>query len=132
MPHPSSEHPTGLEHQILKVLWEAESALPVREIRQGLAEQGRALAHTTVITTLNIMFRKKYVRRTKRKNAYLFRPRVTRDGVAERMLGDLVDRVFDGSASSVVLSLFNCADVTAEDLEELRRLIREKAREESQ
>ena len=39
MPRPASEHPTGLEHQILKVLWEAESALPVREIRQQLAEQ---------------------------------------------------------------------------------------------
>ena len=132
MPRPASEHPTGLEHQILKVLWEVESALPVREIRQRLAEQGRELAHTTVITTLNIMVRKKYLRRTKRKNAFLFRPRVTRAGVAERMLGDLVDRVFDGSAASVVLSLFNCTDVNADDLEELQRLIQKKSREQSQ
>ena len=131
MPRPASEHPTGLEHQILRILWD-ESPLPVREIRQRLADRGRDLAHASVITTLNIMVRKKYLRRNKQKNAFLFRPRVTREQVAEQMLGDLVDRVFDGSAASVVLSLFNCSEIDADELKELRRLIQQKTREQSQ
>jgi BlaI family transcriptional regulator, penicillinase repressor len=131
MPRPVSEHPTGLELQILKVLWD-DSPLPVRDIRQRLAEQGRELAHTSVITTLNIMVRKKYLRRSRRKNAYLFQPRVAREQVAEGMLGDLVDRVFDGSAASVMLSLFNVSDIDQDELKELRRLIQQKSREQSQ
>jgi predicted transcriptional regulator len=45
------------------------------------------------------------------------------------MLGDLVDRVFDGSAAAVVLRLFDCADVQPEDLKELRQIIRQKSQE---
>jgi BlaI family transcriptional regulator, penicillinase repressor len=131
MPRPVSEHPTGLELQILKVLWD-DSPLPVRDIRQRLADQGRDLAHTSVITTLNIMVRKKYLRRTRRKNAYLFQPRVAREQVAEGMLVDLVDRVFDGSAASVMLSLFNVSEIDQDELKELRRLIQQKSREQSQ
>ena len=53
-----SENPTELELEILKVLWK-KSPLPVRDVRAGLeADAGRTLAHTTVITMLNIMHRK--------------------------------------------------------------------------
>jgi BlaI family transcriptional regulator, penicillinase repressor len=130
MPRPASEHPTELEHQILKILWE-ESPLPVRDIRQRLAERGRDLAHTSVITTLNIMVRKQSLKRTRHKNAFLFQPRVSREEVSGRMLGDLVDRVFDGSAAAVVLSLFDRSDIDADELEELRSIIRRKAKEQS-
>lgn len=130
MPRPASDHPTELEHQILKILWEA-SPLPVREIRQRLAESGRDIAHTSVITTLNIMVRKNYLTRSKEKNAFLFQPRVSRELVAERILGDLVNRVFDGSASAVMLSLFNCSEIDQKELEELRAILRTKSKESS-
>ena len=125
MPRPPSEHPTELEHQILKILWD-ESPLPVRDIRQRLAERGRDLAHTSVITTLNIMVRKKSLKRTRHKNAFLFEPRVSREAVSRRMLGDLVDRVFDGSAAAVVLSLFERYEIDPDELKELRSIIRRK------
>ena len=125
MPRPPSEHPTELEHQILKILWD-ESPLPVRDIRRRLAEQGRELAHTSVITTLNIMVRKKSLQRTRHKNAFLFEPRISREDVSRRMLGDLVDRVFDGSAAAVVLSLFERSDIDPDELKELRSIIRRK------
>jgi predicted transcriptional regulator len=130
MPRPPSEHPTELEHQILKILWD-ESPLPVRDIRRRLADRGRDLAHTSVITTLNIMVRKKYLKRAKHKNAFLFEPRLSREDVSGRMLGDLVDRVFDGSAAAVVLSLFERSEIDAGELEELRSLIRDKVQEQS-
>src|SRR3974377_1587459 len=103
MARPGSEHPTELELRILKILWRS-APLPVREIRQALAEGGRDLAHTSVITTLNIMVRKRYLMRTRQANAFLFGPRVTRAGISKRMLLDVVDRVFDGSAKDVMLT----------------------------
>ncbi len=54
MARPSSEHPTELELQILKVLWDSEP-MTVREVRDALEETGRDLAHTTVITMLGTM-----------------------------------------------------------------------------
>ena len=128
MPRPVSAHPTELEHQILKILWD-ESPLPVREIRERLRARGRDIAHTSVITTLNVMVRKTYLRRRKQKNAYLFEPRVGREQVSGQMLGDLVDRVFDGSAAAVMLTLFDCSEIDAHEFEELRRILQEKLRE---
>jgi predicted transcriptional regulator len=117
-----------LELQILKVLWQ-RSPLPVREVREALAATGRDLAHTSVITTLNVMVRKKYLRRRMQGNACLFEPRISREEASRRMLGDMVRRVFDGSAKAVLLGLFDCAELDASELRELRRLIDEKAKE---
>jgi predicted transcriptional regulator len=130
MARSASIHPTELELLILKVLWHA-APLPVRDIREALARDGRDLAHTTVITTLNVMVRKKFVRRTMEGKACLFAPRVSREQVSTKMLGDIVDRVFDGSAAAVVLSLFDRADLKAGELKELRQILRQKTQEKS-
>ncbi len=123
-----AEHPTELELRILKVLWE-HAPLPVREIRQRLADGGRDLAHTSVITTLNTMFAKRFLKRSKEANAFWFSPRLTRDEVSRRMLGDIVERVFDGSTAAVVLSLFDCSEIDEDEVKELRRLFNCKVKE---
>jgi predicted transcriptional regulator len=128
MARPKSEHPTELELQLLKILWR-ESPLAVRDVRATLASAGRELAHTSVISTLNVMVRKKYLRRSMQGNACLFQPRISREDISRRMLGDMVNRVFDGSAKAVVLSLFDLSELNADDLKELRRLIDHKAKE---
>jgi BlaI family penicillinase repressor len=128
MARPAAEHPTELELRILKILWR-ESPLPVRDVRQRLADLGRDSAHTSVITTLNTMTRKRYLKRHKEGNAFLFSPRVQRGEVTRRMLGDLVDRVFDGSAQAVMLSLFDAAAVDADELKELRKVINQKLKD---
>ena len=125
MARPPSEHPTELELKMLKILWE-QSPLPVREIRQGLAAAGHDIAHTSTITTLNTMVGKQYLKRQMQGNACLFAPRVSRQEVSQRMLGDIVRRVFDGSAKEVVLSLFGQADIPESELKELRSLINRK------
>ena len=123
-----SDHPTQLELLILKILWE-RSPLTVREVREALAAAGRELAHTSVITTLNVMVRKKYLRRSMQGKSCLFAPRLAREETSCRMLGDVVDRVFDGSAKAVVLSLFECTEINSADLKELRQLIADKSKE---
>lgn len=125
MARPPSEHPTELELKILKILWE-RSPLPVREIRQDLAAAGHNIAHTSTITTLNTMVGKQYLKRQMQGNACLFAPRVSRQEVSRRMLGDIVRRVFDGSAKEVVLSLFGQSEIPDDELKELRTLINRK------
>lgn len=122
MARPASRYPTELELTILKVLWR-KSPLLARDVQNSLAEDGRELAKTTVITTLNTMVDKGYLRRKKRGNSFLFSPRVDAATISERVLTDVVDRVFDGSTSAVLLKLFDVREIDSGELKELRRMI---------
>ncbi|MHC4398960.1 MAG: BlaI/MecI/CopY family transcriptional regulator [Planctomycetota bacterium] len=129
MARPASEHPTELELEILKVLWD-ESPLPVRDVRSRLEEGAeRTLTHSTVITMLNIMVRKGYLRRRKRGKAFLFSPKVEKRTVSGGIIGDLVARLFDGSASAMMLDLLETADLDSQELIELRKLFNRRAKE---
>ena len=132
MARPGSEYPTELELEILKVLWD-ESPLAVRDVRARLEETaGRTLTHSSVITMLNIMVRKGYLRRKKEGKAFFFSPEVERQSVAGGMVSDLLSRVFDGSSAELVLNLIETAELDAEELSELRRLINRKAKEQKE
>ncbi len=133
MARPASRYPTELELEILKILWD-RGPLPTRDVRVALAAggTGRDLAHTSVVTILNIMVKKKYLRRTKCGAAYTFHPLVERDGISQTMLDDLVDRVFDGSAAHLMLNLLERTDLEAGEIRRLRELIRRKAKEEQE
>ena len=129
MARPKSEHPTKLELEILKVLWE-ESPLPVREVRRRLKEQAkRTLAHSSVITVLNIMVHKAYLTRRKQGNAFLFSPKVAKEDVSGGIVGDVMARLFDGSPSAMALNLLETADLDSKEIRELRKLISRKAKE---
>jgi BlaI family transcriptional regulator, penicillinase repressor len=130
MARPTSEHPTELELQILKVLWD-ESPLTVREVRDVLAACGRDLAHTTVITMLSTMVDKGQLQKLDpvQGKAFRFAPMMDRKDVSKGMLGDLVERVFDGSAEAVMLSLFDVTELDEVELANLRRLLNKKMRE---
>lgn len=129
MARPGSEHPTELELEILKVLWD-QSPLPVRDVRARLEEKAnRPLTHSTVITMLNIMHRKGFLRRKKEGKAFLFAPKVKKESVISKMMGDLLVRAFDGSPSTMALNLLETAELDAEELTELRKLINRKAKE---
>lgn len=125
MARPKSMHPTDLELQILKILWK-QSPLVVREIREALVAAGRVQAHTSVITTLNVMVGKHYLSRSMQGKACLFAPKVTREKTTEGMLGDVVQRVFDGSAKAVMLSLFESTDLNDDELKSLRQILDRK------
>ncbi len=125
MARPASKYPTELELKILKVLWQ-QSPLLAREVQAALADEGRVLAKTTVITTLNTMVDKKYLKRKRRGNMYLFSPRISDSEVSERVLEDVLDRVFDGSTATVLLKLFDVKHLDDEELKDLRRIINRK------
>lgn len=129
MSRPASENPTELELQLLKILWN-RSPQPVREIREALAQQGRDIAHTSVITTLNTMVEKKFLKRKKQGKSFLFEPKVTREKISQRMLRKMVDRVFEGSTKAVLLSLFDDSNIDVSELQELKHLIDQRVKEE--
>ena len=130
MSRPSSDHPTELELQILKILWD-QSPRTVREVRDTLAEQGRDLAHTSVITTLGTMVHKGQLEKLppQEGKAFRFAPRLAQQDVSSGMLGDLVTRVFDGSAEALMLSLLDVTEMDEGELARLRRLLNKKLRE---
>lgn len=128
MARPASEYPTELELSILKLLWQA-APRTVDDVREALACGGRELTHSSVITIMNIMVRKKYLKRTKKGRAFEFTPLLEEDNVGRSMLQDLMARVFDGSATSLVLQLLETDDVDSAELAAIRQLINRKAKE---
>ncbi|MEP3479261.1 MAG: BlaI/MecI/CopY family transcriptional regulator [Fuerstiella sp.] len=122
--------PTELELQILKVLWE-DAPLTARQIRETLEQRGRVLAYTSVITTVQRMVDKGQLSQLAPTSgkAFRFQPLVSGSQVTGGMLGEFVDRVFDGSAEAVMLSLFDAKDLDEDTVKRLRRVFNKKLRE---
>ena len=118
-----SENLTPLELEIMNVLWETGAA-NVQTVQQRL---GRELAYTTVQTMLNILHRKHKVKRSLKDRAYFYRPAVSRTQVATQTVGDLVDRLFGGSAESLVMNLVETKHLTPEKLARLKEMIERAA-----
>jgi BlaI family transcriptional regulator, penicillinase repressor len=112
---------TPLELEIMKVLWETGPAA-VQTVQEHLAPD-RKLAYNTVQTMLNVLHRKGKVRRELQGRAYVYEPVVSRAQAAGQAVGDLVSRMFGGSAESLVLSLVEARHLTPEKLAELSALV---------
>lgn len=113
---------TPLETEIMNVLWETGPAT-VQAVQGRL---GRELAYTTVQTMLNVLHRKRKVTRTLKERAYYYRPTVSRQKVARHAVQDLIDRLFGGSAESLVMSLVEARHITPEGLARLNRALKAK------
>ncbi len=123
----TTEQLTPLELRIMQVLWETGPA-PVQVVQERLG--GEPLAYNTVQTMLNVLHRKGKVRRALQARAYLYEPAVSRLQAAEQAVGDLVDRMFGGSAESLVLSLVETRHLTPETLTRLSAMLEEDSHEE--
>jgi predicted transcriptional regulator len=121
MARQKTPHLTPLELQIMHVLWN-EGASNVQTVQQQLE---RELAYTTVQTMLNILHRKGQVKRTLKDRAYFYSPVVSRSHVVGNHLSDLVERLFGGSAESLVMSLVETKHLTPKKLARLQKLIEE-------
>ena len=115
------EQLTPLELEIMKVLWETGPA-PVQSVQERLPQEPK-LAYNTVQTMLNVLHRKGKVRRAMQGRAFLYEPAVTRTQAAGQAVGDLVQRMFDGSAEDLVLSLVETRQLTPEKLARLTAMI---------
>src|SRR5262245_2336528 len=114
--------PTARELEILKVLWE-HGPCSVREVHARLSPNG-AVAYNTVQTLLLIMEPKGLVEHHVAGRTFIYTACFDRDESAVRFL----DRVFDGAASELVLSLLRSERVSALELDELQKLIADARR----
>ena len=119
MPRNKAEKLTPLELEIMHVLWESAPA-NVQIVQQKL---NRSLAYTTVQTMLNILHRKGKVKRNLKDRAYFYKPVVSRSHVNRQHIGDIIDRLFGGSAESLVMSLVETKHLTPAKLARLQRLL---------
>src|SRR5579864_8552484 len=126
MPRPEVRQLTPLELDIMNVLWRLREA-NVQSVQEALP---RELAYTTVQTMLNILHRKGKVTRAKRDRTYFYIPVVSQAQVARHAVSQIVDRLFGGSAESLVMSLVETRQLTPQKLDRLRRLVKQ-AEEES-
>jgi predicted transcriptional regulator len=83
----------------------------------------RDVATTTVATMLRVMLDKGLVQRKPADRGHLWSAAVTQAAAARSMIGKLVEGVFNGSASRLVAHMVEAGDLTADELNELRRLI---------
>src|SRR5262245_49477311 len=113
------------ELQIMKVIWD-RGAVTVRDVYEALL-QHRRVAYTTVMTMMNILEQKGYLRKAPGADrAYVYEPARTRKSVMRAMVKEFVDRVFSGSANPLMVHLIEDRHLTAGDLDDLRKAIRKK------
>ena len=79
-----------------------------------------------VLSLSSLCPQKGYLSREKERVSYIYQPRITEAKTTRKMLSDLVNRVFDGSAATVVMNLLETDDIDAEELKRLRKLINHK------
>ena len=121
MARPRHVNPTPAEFEVLEFVWD-HGPSTVREVMTGLNEQ-RPRAYTSIMSLMNVMARKGLLTRKPIGRAFSYGAKVTRAKTQSKMLKDLVSRVFDGSASTLVTHLLHKATPNSEELDEIRKTI---------
>lgn len=121
MARSASTQPTEVEMQILRILWELGPS-PVREIHRRL-EAAKGTNYSTTVKMLAVMLQKGMVRRDENAQPHVYRPALTRAKTGKRMLDDLIEKVYDGSAMSLVLQVLSSGKATKEELDEVHRVL---------
>ena len=103
---------TPLELEIMQALWEMGPST-VSEVQPKLKEQ---LAYTTVQTMLNVLLRKKKVKREQEGRAFRYRPVVSRERAMGSALNDMVKRMFGGSSEALLMAMVDTQQISAEEL----------------
>ena len=114
---------TDAELEIMHVVWELDGGT-VRQVHELLNQQ-RPLAYTTVMTMMNILEEKGHLSRQKEGRAYRYQPVRPKNQVISGMVDDFVGKVFEGSATPLIVSLVKDKKISKKDLEEIARMIRE-------
>lgn len=122
MSRPQSDHPTPAELEVLKVLWD-EGPCTVRDVLGQLNRQGRRRAYTSIMSLMNVMVDKRLLKRKPHGRAFLYESRAPREKTLGEMVGDLWQRAFEGSSTTLVTRLLEETQPTPEELEAIRAAI---------
>jgi BlaI family penicillinase repressor len=129
MARPASSQPTEVELQILRILWRSGGST-AREVHNALAEiEARDTNYSTTVKMLSVMLEKGLVKRDESMSPQVFRAAVSQKVTQRKMLGDLIDKVYNGSALSLVLQALSSRKATPDELTEVRRMLDELERQ---
>jgi predicted transcriptional regulator len=117
------QKPTASELEILRVLWERGPST-VREVYEALREK-KDLGYTTVLKLLQIMTAKGTVRRNEDQRAHVYEACQPATETKRQLVGDVLQRVFEGSASELMIHALEGRRTSKKELDELRRLLDE-------
>lgn len=113
--------PTNAELDILRVLW-TRGPSTVRQIYDVLSAK-RDFAYTTTLKLLQLMTEKGVTVRNEDGRVHVYRAAVAREETQRRLVRDLLERAFGGSSAQLVVQALAAKPASAEELEEIRRLL---------
>jgi predicted transcriptional regulator len=111
--------PTDAELAILRVLWRRGPST-VRDVAEAMGREG---AYTTVLKLMQIMTDKGLVKRDDSTRSHVYKATSSEDKMQKQLVGDLLDKVFAGSAAKLVLQALDAGKASPEELAEIRKLI---------
>jgi BlaI family transcriptional regulator, penicillinase repressor len=125
MTRPVPPKPTVAELEILSVLW-TRGPSTVREVHEALSQR-KPIGYTTVLKLLQIMTVKGTVRRNEEQRAHVYGACQPAEETKRRLADDVLQRVFGGSASQLMMHALG-RRTSRREIAELRRLLDEYAR----
>ena len=126
MPTHTASKPTASELEILHVLWERGPST-VREVHQILTEK-RPIGYTSVLKLMQIMTAKGTVQRNEEQRAHVYEAVQPAEKTKRQLALDVLQRVFDGSASDMMMHTLAGRKASKQEIEEMRRLLSEYER----
>lgn len=118
--------PTASELEILQVLWERGPST-VREVHDALGAK-KPIGYTSVLKLMQIMTAKGTVRRNEEQRAHVYEAVQPAEKTKRQLAMDVLQRVFDGSASDLMMHALAGRKASKEEIEEMRRLLSEYER----
>src|SRR5262245_9846997 len=115
--------PTDAELAILRVLW-SRGASKVRQVHEALSRD-RETGYTTVLKLMQIMTEKGLVERDESERTHVYQARYTQEATQQRLVSDLLEKAFGGSASQLVMQALAAKPASADELAQIRRLLDE-------
>ncbi len=113
-----------LELQIMNVVWEKGKAT-VHDVKDALS-RGRKPAYSTILTMMRKLEAKGYLKHDVDDRTYVYRPTISQKAARQGILGDIVDRLFDGSPSLLLNSLVEQDHISEKELKQIQKLIKER------
>ena len=120
------QKPTASELEILRVLW-TKGPSTVREVHEALSEK-KDVGYTSVLKFLQIMTGKELVRRNETQRAHVYEACLPAEQTKRQIAGDMLQRVFEGSASQLMMHALAGRKASREEIEQLRHLLDEYER----
>ncbi len=111
-----------LEAQIMNVVWRRGTAT-VHDVRDALG-RGKKPAYSTILTMMRKLEAKGFLAHEVEDRTYVYRAAIDQQRVRRSVIGDLVQRLFDGSPALLINSLLERQDVSDEEMAEIKNLIR--------